>query len=218
MSHPLWPIYDLRIRTPRLELRLPDEDDIVALAEIARGGLHAPDEMPFAVPWTNLESPYFEWSFIRFHWRTRGMWEPEHWGLELAVLLDGRPVGAQGLYAGDFAHRRTVHSGSWLGPEFRRRGIGTEMRAAILALAFDGLGAEVAETEAFADNGGSIGVSRAVGYEENGIGRMAPMGEPRDTVRFRLTRGRWLRVRAERGLPEVEIEGLEPSLPLFGIG
>lgn len=218
MSHPLWPLYDLRVRTPRLELRLPTEEDIAALAAIARTGLHAPDEMPFAFPWTTLESPAFEWSFIRFHWRTRGAWEPEHWGLELGVFLDGVAIGAQGLYAADFARLRTVHSGSWLGPEYRRRGIGKEMRAAVLALAFDGLGAQVAETEAFADNAASIGVSRAVGYEENGIGRMAPMGVPRDTARFRLTRERWLRVRAERGLPEVAIEGLAPSLPLFGIG
>jgi hypothetical protein len=27
MGHPLWPIYDLRLRTDRLELRLPNEDE-----------------------------------------------------------------------------------------------------------------------------------------------------------------------------------------------
>lgn len=218
MTHPLWPPYDLRVTTPRLELRLPTEDELAELAEVARAGLHEADEMPFAVPWTALPSPEFEWSFVRFHWRTRGSWEPEHWGLELGVYLDGRPIGAQGLYAADFARLRVVHSGSWLGREFRRRGLGKEMRIAILALAFDGLGAEVAETQAFADNAASIGVSRAVGYEENGTGRMAPQGEARETVRFRLTRERWLRERAARGFPRVGLEGVEPCLPLFGIG
>ena len=41
---------------------------------------------------------------------------------------------------------RTVGTGSWLGRPYQGRGIGKEMRGAVLALAFDGLGAEVAET------------------------------------------------------------------------
>ncbi len=218
MTHPLWPLYDLRIRTPRLELRLPTEDELAELAVVARAGVHDPDAMPFAVPWSTLPSPAFEWGFVRYHWRLRGTWEAEHWGLDLGVFLDGSPIGAQGLYAGDYARLRLVHSGSWLSRDHQGRGIGKEMRVAILALAFDGLGADVAETEAFADNAPSLGISRSLGYDENGIGRMAPEGTARDTIRFRLTRERWLRVRAERAFPRVAIEGLEPSLPLFGLG
>ncbi len=218
MTHPLWPLYDLRVRTARLELHLPTEAELVKLATLARAGVHGDDEMPFAFPWSTIPSPGFEWGFARYHWRLRGSWEPEHWGLDLGVYVDGHPVGIQGLYAGDFARMHAVHSGSWLGRDHQGRGIGKEMRIAILALAFDGLGAEVAETEAFADNAASLGVSRATGYEENGVGRMAPHGEPRDTVRFRLTRERWLRVRAERRFPLVAIDDLAPCLPLFGAG
>ena len=50
------------------------------------------------------------------------------------------------------------------------------MRAAVLGFAFDGLGAQVAETSAFLDNAASNGVSRALGYEENGFGSLAPRG------------------------------------------
>jgi RimJ/RimL family protein N-acetyltransferase len=124
----------------------------------------------------------------------------------------------QALMSGGFERLRTVATGSWLGLASQGKGIGKEMRAAILVLAFDGLGAEVAETEAFADNAASRGVSAALGYEPNGVGRMAPLGTPRETRRFRLTRERWLHVRAERDLPEVTLEGVEPCLPLFGIG
>jgi RimJ/RimL family protein N-acetyltransferase len=81
-----------------------------------------------------------------------------------------------------------VKTGSWLGRDFQGRGLGKEMRAAVLALAFDGLGAEVAETEAFVVSTASAGVSRSLGYEPNGVGRLAPLGEPRDTLRFRMTR------------------------------
>jgi RimJ/RimL family protein N-acetyltransferase len=216
--HPIWPLYDLRISTPRLELRLPTEAELVSLAEIARAGIHDGSEMPFSVPWTRLPSPDFEWGFMQYHWRARGEWMAEHWTLELGVFRDGAPIGMQALLAGDFPRLRTVRTGSWLGLPSQGRGLGKEMRAAILGFAFDGLSAEVAETEAFADNAASLGVSRALGYEDNGIGLMAPFGMPRETTRFRLTRERWLRVRAERALPHATIAGLEPCLPLFGLG
>ena len=53
MAHP-WPLFDLRLRTPRLELRVPADDDLLELAAIARAGLHDPDVHPFLVPWDEL--------------------------------------------------------------------------------------------------------------------------------------------------------------------
>jgi RimJ/RimL family protein N-acetyltransferase len=218
VTHPLWPLFDLRVRTARLELHLPTDGEIIALAAVARAGIHGEDEMPFAVPWSTLPSPDFEWGFVRHHWRARGTWEASDWILELGVFVEGEPVGMQALFASSFSRLLTVRSGSWLGRASQGRGIGREMRIAMLTLAFDGLGAEVAETEAFTDNAASIGVSRSVGYEDNGIGRLAPGGEPRDMVRFRMTRARWQEVRAERAFPEVAIDGLEGCLPLLGVG
>ena len=86
---------------------------------------------------------------------------------------------------------RTIDTGSWLGQAFQGRGYGKEMRSAVLSLAFDGLGAQIAETEAFLDNHASAGVSRALGYEENGLGSLAPEGVPRETQRFRMTVDDW---------------------------
>ena len=34
----------IRLRTPRLELRLPSEDELVELFRVAEGGIHPPDE------------------------------------------------------------------------------------------------------------------------------------------------------------------------------
>jgi RimJ/RimL family protein N-acetyltransferase len=218
VTHPLWPLYDLRVRTARLELHLPTEGEIAALAALARAGIHDADQMPFAVPWSTLPSPDFEWGFVRHHWHARGSWEPSDWVLELGVFVDAEPVGMQAVSATSFSRLRMVRSGSWLGQASQGRGIGREMRIAMLTLAFDGLGAEVAETEAFTDNAASIRVSRSVGYEDNGIGRLAPEGEPRDMIRFRMTRARWHEVRAERAFPEVVIDGLEPCLPLLAVG
>ena len=211
--HPLWPLFDLRIRSEWLVLRLPTEVELVELAALARSGIHPPDEMPFAVGWSTLPSPAFERGFIQYHWRTRAEWTPDAWTLDLLVEHDGRPIGVQGIGAQRFRVLRTVSTGSWLGRAHQGRGFGKEMRGAILAFAFEGLGAEVAETEAFTDNAASNAVSRGVGYEPNGIGRLAPEGVAKDTVRYRMTRERW----AGHPRPRIVVEGLDRSRDLFGI-
>ena len=47
----LWPPARVRLRTPRLELRLPDEDELARLAAAAAEGVHEPGARPFGVPW-----------------------------------------------------------------------------------------------------------------------------------------------------------------------
>jgi RimJ/RimL family protein N-acetyltransferase len=82
------------------------------------------------------------------YWHSLGTWRPESWNLPLTVSVDGAPVGVQTIEADDFAARRTVTSSSWLVTAARGRGIGRQMRIAVLALAFDVLRAEVAESSA----------------------------------------------------------------------
>ncbi len=212
MTHP-WPLFDLRLRTPRLVLRLPTDEDLLALLEVARAGVHDADVMPFGVAWTDLPSPEFERSFLRFFWAARATWTTTSWRLPLAVLRDGRPIGVQEAWGIDFPTRRTVLTGSWLGRRYQRQGVGTEMRAAILFLAFEGLGALRAESGSLDGNEASAAVSRKLGYEPNGETLVAPRGVPVVEHRFRLLRERWL-----RDLYPVEIDGLAPCLPLFGLG
>lgn len=213
MEYPVWPLYELRLRTPDLELRLPTEDELVRLCRVARAGVHDPAEMPFTVPWTDQPSPRFEREFVKYHWGIRASWSPERWHLELAVFHAGEPIGFQSLGASDFAILRGVRTGSWLGLPFQGRGFGKQMRTAVLHLAFAELGAVAAHSGAFADNPASIAVSRALGYEPNGVGRKAPRGEPRDMVYLRLTRQRW----DARRHCEVEVTGLAGCRDLFGL-
>jgi hypothetical protein len=42
-------LYGLRLRTPRVELRLPTHDEMVELRDVAHAGIHPPDEMPFGL-------------------------------------------------------------------------------------------------------------------------------------------------------------------------
>ncbi|CAB4586671.1 MAG: hypothetical protein F2534_17845 [Actinobacteria bacterium] len=55
MTHPVWPLFDLRVTTPRLELRYVDDDLALELAELATRGVHDPEYMPFVVEWTDIE-------------------------------------------------------------------------------------------------------------------------------------------------------------------
>ncbi len=212
MAHPLWPLFDLRIRTDRLELRLPSDEELVDLCAVARAGIHQPEEMPFGVAWTDLPSPAFERSFIQHHWTMRATWRPEQWALNLGAFLDGHPIGSQSVRASDFAILRTVDTGSWLSVAHQGEGLGKEMRAGILAFVFDHLGAEVATSGAFLDNARSAAVSRSLGYEPDGIGRLAPRGVARDVQRFRMTRELW----AARPRASVQVSGLQRCLELFG--
>ncbi|RSN69181.1 GNAT family N-acetyltransferase [Actinomadura sp. WAC 06369] len=208
-----WPLYGLVLRTPRLELRLPDLRELDSAGDLAAEGVHDPAAMPFATPWTDAPPAERGRAHMQFHWRQLAEWTPENWTLQLAVFLDGRTVGVQSVGARDFAVVREVGTGSWLGRRFQGRGVGTEMRAAVLALAFEGLGAETAVSAAFADNAASVAVSRKLGYEPNGTERVRVRDERRIDRRFVLDRAGWERHRTV----DVEIRGLASCLPFFGV-
>jgi RimJ/RimL family protein N-acetyltransferase len=86
------------------------------------------------------------------------------------------------------------------------------MRAAVLHLAFAGLDARVAASNAFADNHASLRVSGKLGYEPNGEDEAAPRGVPRRRLQLRLTRERWAAARRD----DILLDGLGPCLPLLG--
>ena len=213
MTSPHWPLAGLRLRTPRLELRWPTLGDLDDLAAVAARGIHDPQVMPFAAAWTDAPAAKIPGNVLKYFWSTWGSWQPSNWTLDLVVCRDGAVVGTQGVRGRDFAILRQVGTGSWLGRDHQGQGTGTEMRAAVLALAFEGLGAQYATTESHDDNPASAGVSRKLGYADDGILRYAVRGRPVRAQRFRMDRAAW---QAHRTVP-VEIRGLEPCLPHFGL-
>ncbi|MEV5988824.1 GNAT family N-acetyltransferase [Streptomyces sp. NPDC052051] len=208
-----WPLAGLRLTTPRLELRLPNLDDLAALASLAADGVHDPAVQPFNVAWTDVTPEQRAQNVLQYHWRCWSEWQPENWVLNLAVVREGIVVGTQGISARDFSVRREVGTGSWLGRAYHRQGLGTEMRAAVLHLAFAGLGAQHAVSGAYADNTASLTVSRKLGYQEDGIERHAVRAKPAVLHRLRLTAEQWQQHR----LAPVKVEGLSECLPWFGL-
>jgi RimJ/RimL family protein N-acetyltransferase len=205
------PLTRLRVLTPRLELRLATRAELRALAELAQRGIHDPAEMPFGVAWTDAAGePSFLEDSIEHHESALPEWQPDDWRLNLIAFHRGRPVGVQSMRGERFAERRTVDTGSWLGREWQGRGLGTEMRAGVLHLAFAGLGAEVATSGAIAGNPQSLGVSRKLGYAVVGSHIVSPRGEPVEHTDLELRRAEFL-----SPVP-VELVGLPPLLTLFG--
>jgi RimJ/RimL family protein N-acetyltransferase len=203
------PLYAIRVRTPRLELRLPTHDELVELREVARAGVHPPEEMPFYTAWTDL--PYSEEWVVAFHESLLTEWKPERWTMTLAVFHGSQIIGSQGAETTDFARSRTAGTGSWLGMGFQRQGFGTEMRAGMLELLFNGLGAEVATSGTLDGNPASARVAEKLGSRMAGRGEASPRGEPVGLTRWELRRADW------RPPIPVELEGVEPALPLFGL-
>jgi RimJ/RimL family protein N-acetyltransferase len=206
-----WPLFSLRLTTPRLELRLPSLEDLDELADRAMEGVHDPDRMPFNVPWTDAPAAELPGNVIRFYLGAIARWRADQWSCTFAVVHEGRVIGCQELSATDFRVTREVHTGSWLGRAHQGAGIGTEMRAAVLHLAFAGLGAETAVSGAFVDNPASLGVSRKLGYRPDGLTVHQVRGRRAVQQRLRLDREGF-----SSPIP-VKIHGLEACLQHFGL-
>ena len=209
---PHWPLASLSLHTADLELRPVTEADLPALAAQLSDDLEMD---PAATRFEGLSDA--ENRAVALHqgyWSSRGSWRPESWALPFAVRHGDTLVGSQTLEGDDFPRLHTVDSASWLAPGARGRGWGRQARAAILALAFGPLGATAAITSAWHDNGASLGVSRSLGYQPNGVATHWRDDHPDEMVHLRLTRDQWL---AGPWHDRVEVRGFEPCRPFFGL-
>ncbi|PTT61457.1 GNAT family N-acetyltransferase [Arthrobacter sp. HMWF013] len=207
----LWPVLGLTLTTPRLVLRPITDDDIPAAVAAARSGIHPQGRNPFSMPWTELPDEELGPNMARWYWRCRGGFTAEDWTLLLGIWHDGEFIGCQDIGAKDFATLKTVSTGSWLRQSAQGQGLGKEMRAAVVLYAFDWLGGEVAESEAAVWNAASLGVSRALGYELNGVARKSWGGVMKEVQNVRVTPETFRR-------PDwtVKVEGHEAAAKFLG--
>lgn len=116
----IYPPFALRITCGPIELRVLRDDDIPELVELVRGGVQAPDmPMPFMKAWhESLYSPGtpdgFPSTSLSWWWTQRATFSPDRWLLAFAVRRGGQLVGMQDLSARNFAHTRSLETGSWL--------------------------------------------------------------------------------------------------------
>jgi RimJ/RimL family protein N-acetyltransferase len=212
MAHPYWPLFDIRILTPRLEIRLATDEDLVELGRLAAQGIHDPDQMPFLIPWTDAPSPDMERGLLPWGWYHRAYWKPDDWTFHGVVLADGEIVGLQALESSNFSILRSVRTGSWLGRRFQGSGLGKEMRAVTLHLACDGLGALEARSSAWDGNSASIAVSRSLGYVDGGGSFALCRGVRTRELHLSLACDAW----QERRRDDIVLTGLEGCVEMFG--
>ena len=208
-----WPLFDLGLSTPGLRLRPMTEADLGPIADLL------PDDVeqdPGPAQY-DLGDPRIDRGIVscQAYWRAYGSWRPRAWRLPFVARSPaGEILGVQELEGDDFPALRTVDSSSFLVTAARGRGLGKQMRTAVLALAFGPLAAEAAITSAWHDNHASLGVSRALGYRPNGESLHAHPGRVDVLTHMRLLRADWL---ASGAGDQVEITGFDPCRPLFGL-
>ena len=206
---------NVEVTTPRLELRAASDQRLDDLVPLVAAGKATADPPPSDDP-----SSFYEPDpdvrvdrWLQAIWRGRGTVRADVWRLVFVVYLDDEPVGQQDLTGHDFNDFGTVESSSWVTSDRRGEGIGTEMRAAILHLAFEGLGAREAHSEGAMNNVASNAVSQRLGYQRNGVGWATHQGMPVLGQRWRLTREDWLPNRRR----DIELTGVDACRRAFGV-
>src|SRR4051812_3252606 len=220
MTHPHWPVLDIRVHVGDLSLHPLTEADLAALAR----ALPSDVELNPTSPRYAGSDPAAERGTIlhQDYWRAMGTWTVDAWRLNFGVWRGDTLLGAQELEGNDFAALRTVDTASFLAPAARGAGLGKQMRRAVLAVAFGPLGAGHAISSAWHDNAASLGVSRSPGYVDNGVEQHRPEGRHPDgradwvddMVHLRLSRDAWL----GSGLAEgISMDVPAACLPYFGL-
>jgi RimJ/RimL family protein N-acetyltransferase len=207
----IWPLFEVMVRTHRLTVQYADDQLLGEMAALAARGIHRADERPFRHSWSSQPPALLQRTALQHWWGLRSTWTRDCWTFIGAVRLDDVTVGLQALEAQQFARDRTVTTWSWLGLAYQSQGLGSQMRSAILHLAFDGLGAETATSAAFADNYASNAISRKLGYTH-------VRDELTDRDGTQVLERHWAMARsvwAERERSPMEITGLDAAIDLF---
>jgi RimJ/RimL family protein N-acetyltransferase len=209
-----YPPLGVSVETPRLELLGATDELLYELLPTVRAGVVSAEENPFDDPISLYdESPQREWRWLRGIWKGRASVGPGFWRLYFVVRVDGELVGMQDLLGLEFGTYGTVASFSWLAPGARGHGLGAEMRSAILHLAFAGMGAREATSDAFLDNASSNRVSEKAGYVRNGVEWATRRGQPAQLQRWVLPRRTWL----DRQRDDIRLSGVEECRKVLGI-
>ncbi|WP_144782436.1 GNAT family N-acetyltransferase [Microbacterium sp. BH-3-3-3] len=151
------------LRTARLELSAPRENDIAAI--------HAECQDAAIQRFTTVPAPYLPEDAETFVELTRGWWA-EGSEATWAIRLEGRLVGMVGLAK---LPSGGPEIGYWVSPSVRGQGLATEAARAVVDWGFapERPAIQRIEWRAVVGNAGSARVARALGFRYEGLLRSA---------------------------------------------
>lgn len=206
-----WPLDDLTLSGPQIMLRPVRDADIAPLVNVFPDDFELDPSLP---PLPGLPPPADRRRrFVQSFWRHRGCWSIGDWALDFGVWREGEPIGIQTLEGTEFTRERTVDTASWIARPFRGEGFGIRARELALSFAFVQLAAEKAITSAVVANHASLGVSRHLGYRDDGVRPYESGTEVVDLQHLVMSRHDWL---AQHRTP-TSVNGFDPCRPFFGL-
>lgn len=148
------------LRTARLELTMPTLDDAEAIAVAAAD--------PEVARWTTLPSPYSLRDAQDFIARNE-KWVADGTQLNWAIRIDGAWVGMLGL--AHLVPDGSAEIGYWMAAHARGQGLLTEAANAVIDVAFDPHGLNLARLEwrAIVGNIASARTARTLGFRYEGM-------------------------------------------------
>ena len=176
MTHPIWPLFDLQVRTPVLELRYIDDALATELAQLAARGIH--DLTSCHSRFRGRTSPHRDSSVLRCSGIGRlAETSAAHWHLTLAAIVDGIAIGMTKPRRRPFCDVARVRERLVARSRTPRTRLGQGDARGHVASRLRGARSRCATTGAWQDNGPSLGVTRSLGYSTQGSRRAVRRGE-----------------------------------------
>lgn len=209
---------DLRIQLGGATLAPPTDAQISALARSAsRPDAVLPQSEAHYVKWIlGRTPPEIERQRAERIRSNRDLRRGPGWTLDLAVIVDGTPVGLQSISGlAQWPQQRIVGTTSWLLAEHQRHGLGTRCRAAVLELAFAHLNADAARSWSLQENNASNAVSAKLGYRQIERHTLVEDGRRFEELVWEVRRDDWLGSPVRRSLALV-VENTDRLVTLLG--
>jgi RimJ/RimL family protein N-acetyltransferase len=203
-------LFRLTLKTSRLVLRVPTEEEIEGLAQVAANGIQKPGESHFHDDRLYGSFEDIKKFLLEEIQKRATECDKEDWQLPFAIFYEGKPVGMVTMYSKQFYIAKGFGVSYWIGLPFQRKRIGTETVRTVLSLGFDGLGAREAYGGAWSDNIPSLRVMEKLGFIFNGEYWMVRQGKAVKDKRMRLPKEHWIKPN------DILIEGLESCLHILG--
>lgn len=203
-------LFNIKIATTRLELRIPKNEEIQKLGKVLSEGIQKEGEPHF------MDESHYKKSaeehakgLQEFVHKSINEWNKDNWHIPFAVFYEGKAIGLVTMFSHDFPIARGFGCSYWIGLAYQGKGLGTEAFQTVLSFGFDGLNAREAYAGAYSDNTASLKLMEKLGFIFNGEYWVARQGQAVKDKRMRLPREQWKK-------PEnVTIEGFESCKDLF---